>query len=211
LGDVVVVIKELVVGLIMTNCFIVGCEKSHEAIVIDPGGDVDKILDATYKSNLNIKYIVNTHGHFDHAGGNKAIKEATGAEILIHRFDAPMLRQISMTAMAMGIVLEDSPPADLTVDEGDEIRFGKIALRVIHTPGHSPGGISLYTDGIVFAGDTLFYGSIGRTDLPGSSFPTLISSIKEKLFPLGDHVRVYSGHGPTTTIGTEKRINPFMA
>ena len=205
------VIKELVVGLIMTNCFIVGCEKSHEAIVIDPGGDVDKILDATYKSNLNIKYIVNTHGHFDHAGGNKAIKEATGAEILIHRFDAPMLRQISMTAMAMGIVLEDSPPADLTVDEGDEIRFGKIALRVIHTPGHSPGGISLYTDGIVFAGDTLFYGSIGRTDLPGSSFPTLISSIKEKLFPLGDHVRVYSGHGPTTTIGTEKRINPFMA
>jgi glyoxylase-like metal-dependent hydrolase (beta-lactamase superfamily II) len=195
----------------MTNCFIVGCEKSHEAIVIDPGGDVDKILDATYKSNLNIKYIVNTHGHFDHAGGNKAIKEATGAEILIHRFDAPMLRQISMTAMAMGIVLEDSPPADLTVDEGDEIRFGKIALRVIHTPGHSPGGISLYTDGIVFAGDTLFYGSIGRTDLPGSSFPTLISSIKEKLFPLGDHVRVYSGHGPTTTIGTEKRINPFMA
>jgi len=206
-----VVIKELVVGLIMTNCFIVGCEKSHEAIVIDPGGDVDKILDATYKSNLNIKYIVNTHGHFDHAGGNKAIKEATGAEILIHRFDAPMLRQISMTAMAMGIVLEDSPPADLTVDEGDEIRFGKIALRVIHTPGHSPGGISLYTDGIVFAGDTLFYGSIGRTDLPGSSFPTLISSIKEKLFPLGDHVRVYSGHGPTTTIGTEKRINPFMA
>jgi len=116
-----------------------------------------------------------------------------------------------MTAMAMGIVLEDSPPADLTVDEGDEIRFGKIALRVIHTPGHSPGGISLYTDGIVFAGDTLFYGSIGRTDLPGSSFPTLISSIKEKLFPLGDHVRVYSGHGPTTTIGTEKRINPFMA
>jgi glyoxylase-like metal-dependent hydrolase (beta-lactamase superfamily II) len=122
-----------------------------------------------------------------------------------------MLRQISMTAMAMGIVLEDSPPADLTVDEGDEIRFGKIALRVIHTPGHSPGGISLYTDGIVFAGDTLFYGSIGRTDLPGSSFPTLISSIKEKLFPLGDHVRVYSGHGPTTTIGTEKRINPFMA
>ena len=144
--------------------------------MIDPGGDVDKILDATYKSNLNIKYIVNTHGHFDHAGGNKAIKEATGAEILIHRFDAPMLRQISMTAMAMGIVLEDSPPADLTVDEGDEIRFGKIALRVIHTPGHSPGGISLYTDGIVFAGDTLFYGSIGRTDLPGSSFPTFISS-----------------------------------
>jgi len=206
-----VVIKELVVGLIMTNCFIVGCEKSREAIVIDPGGDVDKILDATYESNLNIKYIVNTHGHFDHTGGNKAIKEATGAEILIHRFDAPMLRQISMTAMAMGIILEDSPPADLTVDEGDEIRFGKISLRVIHTPGHSPGGISLYTDGIVFVGDTLFYGSIGRTDLPGSSFPTLISSIKEKLFPLGDHVRVYSGHGPTTTIGTEKRINPFVA
>ncbi len=205
------VIKELVVGLIMTNCFIVGCEKSREAIVIDPGGDVDKILDATYESNLNIKYIVNTHGHFDHTGGNKAIKEATGAEILIHRFDAPMLRQISMTAMAMGIILEDSPPADLTVDEGDEIRFGKISLRVIHTPGHSPGGISLYTDGIVFVGDTLFYGSIGRTDLPGSSFPTLISSIKEKLFPLGDHVRVYSGHGPTTTIGTEKRINPFVA
>jgi glyoxylase-like metal-dependent hydrolase (beta-lactamase superfamily II) len=194
----------------MTNCFIVGCGKTGQAAVIDPGGDVDKILEALAKSNLSVKYIINTHGHFDHIGGNRDLKNATGAEILIHRFDAPMLGQVSMSAMAFGLRAEDSPSADREIDDGDMINFGKISLRVIHTPGHSAGGISLFGEGNVFAGDTLFYGSIGRTDLPGGNFEVLISSIKEKLFPLGDDVNVYPGHGPKTTIGTEKRINPFV-
>lgn len=203
------IIKDLTVGPIMANCFIVGCEKTKEAAVIDPGDEPDRILLALAGLKLKVKYIINTHGHFDHVGANKKMKEVTGAALLIHSHDAPMLGYLAKSASAWGLNAEDSPPPDLMVKDGDEIKFGEITLKVIHTPGHSPGGISLYSDGIVFVGDTLFAGSIGRTDFPGGDFDTLISSIRKKLFVLGDDVRVLAGHGPETTIGAEKKYNPF--
>jgi hydroxyacylglutathione hydrolase len=204
------IIKTLAVGPIMANCFIVGCENTKTAVVIDPGDEADKILMALAESQLTVKYIINTHGHFDHVGANKKLKEVTGAEILIHAADADMLEQISIASQAFGMSVENSPPADRMIGEGDQITFGDITLNVIHTPGHSLGGISLSTDGVVFVGDSLFYGSIGRTDFPGGDYNTLISSIKNKLFPLGDDVVVYTGHGPETSIGQEKRMNPFL-
>lgn len=194
----------------MANCFIVGCENTKSAVVIDPGDEVNKILLALADSKLTVKYIINTHGHFDHVGANKRLKDATGAPILIHKSDAGMLAQVSVSAMAFGMSGEDSPPADRTIAEGDKITFGDITLTVLHTPGHSLGGVSLHSDGVVFVGDSLFAGSIGRTDFPGGNYDTLITSIKTKLFPLGDDVVVYSGHGPATTIGREKRFNPFL-
>jgi hydroxyacylglutathione hydrolase len=206
----VLIIKELVVGPLMANCFIFGCDETKEAVVIDPGGDADRILFSLADSGLNVKYIINTHGHFDHVAANGKIKDATGADILIHPLDASMLGSLSTNAALFGISVENSPPCDQTIEEGDTVSFGKITLKVIHTPGHTPGGISLYTDKIVFVGDTLFAGSIGRTDFPGGDFNTLISSIRTKLFKMDDDVRVLSGHGPETSIGSEKRFNPFV-
>jgi glyoxylase-like metal-dependent hydrolase (beta-lactamase superfamily II) len=200
----------MAVGPIMANCFIVGCEETKEAVVIDPGDDTDRILLALADLSLKVKYIINTHGHFDHVGGNRKMKAATGADILIHSLDAHMLGALSSTAAAWGLSTDDSPPPDRTVEDGDRIDFGTLALTVIHTPGHSPGGISLYTDGYVFVGDTLFAGSIGRTDFPGGDYGTLISSIRNKLLVLRDDVRVFTGHGPETTIGRERQFNPFL-
>jgi glyoxylase-like metal-dependent hydrolase (beta-lactamase superfamily II) len=204
------IIKTLPVGPIMANCFIVGCEETLEAAVIDPGDEADKILQAVADLDLNVKTIINTHGHFDHVSANKGIYTATKAPILIHALDASMLEQISASAANWGLSAEDSPPPDRTINDGDTIAFGRITLKVIHTPGHTPGGISLFADGHVFVGDTLFAGSIGRTDFPGGDFATLKSSIQDKLFELGDEVRVYTGHGPETTIGHEKQHNPFV-
>jgi len=204
------IIKELVVGPLMANCFICGCSKTKEAVVIDPGGDANTILLSLADSKLKAKYIINTHGHFDHVSANGKMKDATGADILIHPLDAPMLEKLSSNAAFFGVSVENSPPCDQTLEEGDTVSFGDITLKVIHTPGHTPGGISLYTNGVVFVGDTLFAGSIGRTDFPGGDFNTLISSIKTKLFKMEDDIRVFSGHGPETSIGTEKRHNPFV-
>lgn len=203
------ILKSLAVGPIMANCFILGCDQSLEAAVIDPGDDVDRILQKLAESKLTVRCIINTHGHFDHVGGNRRLKEVTGAPILIHALDAPMLAELSRHAAAFGMHVQDSPPPDQTVDDGDTIGFGKLTLKVLHTPGHTPGGISLATDGKVFVGDTLFSGSIGRTDFPGGDFDTLIRSIHTKLFTLEDTVTVFTGHGPETSIGHEKRTNPF--
>ena len=204
------IIKTLPVGPIMANCFIVGCQETLEAAVIDPGDEADKILQLLADLDLNVKTIINTHGHFDHVSANKGIHTATNAPILIHALDAPMLAQISASAANWGLSAEDSPPPERTINDGDTITFGQITLKVLHTPGHTPGGVSLFTDGHVFVGDTLFAGSIGRTDFPGGDFATLKSSIQDKLFALGDDVRVYTGHGPETTIGHEKQHNPFV-
>ena len=204
------IIKEMAVGPMMANCFIVGCDETKDAVVIDPGDDTDRILLALADLALKVRYIINTHGHFDHVGGNRKMKAATGADILIHSLDAHMLGALSSTAAAWGLSTDDSPPPDRTVEDGDRIDFGTLTLTVIHTPGHSPGGIALYTEGNVFVGDTLFAGSIGRTDFPGGDFGTLISSIRNKLFVLGDDVRVFTGHGPETTIGRERQFNPFL-
>jgi hydroxyacylglutathione hydrolase len=198
----------LTVGPIMANCYIVGCQRTKLCAVIDPGGDEQDILMALAKLNLTVKYILNTHGHFDHVGGNRGLKDATGADILIHAQDAPMLGGRSPMAFGMGI--QGSPPPDRTIKEGDTITFGDITLTVIHTPGHTPGGVSFYTDGAVFVGDTLFAGSVGRTDFPGGNFDTLAHSIQKKLFVLGDDVKVYPGHMGPTTIGEERKYNPFV-
>lgn len=204
------IIKELAVGPLMANCFIAGCEDTKEAVVIDPGGEADRILLSLAESELKVKYIINTHGHFDHVSANGKMKEATGADLLIHPLDAPMLGMLSSNAAVFGISVANSPPCDRTIEEGEMVSFGDFTFNVIHTPGHTPGGISLYSDGIIFVGDTLFAGSIGRTDFPGGDFDTLIASIKTKLFKLEDDVRVLSGHGPETSIGREKRFNPFV-
>ncbi len=204
------IIESLPVGQIMANCYIVGCERTKTAVVIDPGDEAARILTTLAGFQLTLKYILNTHGHFDHVGANKGLKEATGAPILIHAADAPLLTQLSLMAAGMGMSLEDSPPPDQTIKDGDEISFGDITLTVIHTPGHSPGGVSFYTDGVVFAGDTLFSGSVGRTDFPGGDFNQLKDSIQKKLFVLGDDVVVYPGHMGKTTIGIEKKYNPFV-
>jgi len=193
----------------MANCFIAGCEDTHEAVVIDPGDEADRILLSLAESKLKVKYILNTHGHFDHVAANKKMKDATGADLIIHALDAPMLSQISDTATMWGLAADDSPPPDQTAEEGDIINFGNLSLKVIHTPGHTQGGISFYADDCVFVGDTLFAGSIGRTDFEGGNFETLIASIREKLFRLADDTRVLTGHGPETTIGSEKQSNPF--
>ncbi|MFW5936518.1 MAG: MBL fold metallo-hydrolase [Desulfosalsimonas sp.] len=204
------ILKGLSVGPIQANCYILGCERTKTAAVIDPGDDADKILMKLAEDSLTVKYIINTHGHFDHVGGNAQLKKATGGDLVIHQADAPMLADLGRAAGAFGLSAENSPSPDQTVDDGDVISFGDISLQVLATPGHSPGGISLHTDGMVFVGDTLFAGSIGRTDLPGGDYNTLISSIKSKLLPLGDDTIVYTGHGPETTIGREKRANPFL-
>jgi hydroxyacylglutathione hydrolase len=204
------IVKSMAVGPIMANCFILGCEKTRESVVIDPGDDTDKILLSLAESSLTLKYIINTHGHFDHVGGNKRLQGATGAQILIHPLDSHMLGSLSSMATAWGLSAEDSPSPDRTVEDQDTIAFGEITLTVLHTPGHSPGSISLYTDGHVFVGDALFDGSIGRTDFPGGDYGTLISSIRNKLFVLDDDVAVHTGHGPDTSIGKEKKFNPFV-
>ena len=204
------IIKTLAVGPIMANCFILGCEKTRDAAVIDPGAEADRILLALAESSLTVKWILNTHGHFDHVSANKPLKDATGAPIMIHAEDAPMLAQLSSSAAAWGMKAENSPAPDRYLNEGDTIPFGSITLRVLHTPGHTRGGVSFQTDGHVFVGDTLFAGSIGRTDFPGGSFEALKRSIQDKLFVLPDDVQVHTGHGPSTTIGTERRSNPFV-
>lgn len=211
------IIRQMALGPIQANCFILGCEETHQAVVIDPGDDADRILATLSGDRLTLVHIIDTHGHFDHVGANKRLKEVTGADILIHSADAPMLSQLSATAAAWGLAAENSPAADRLLEDGDTISFGTHTLTVLHTPGHTPGGIGLYTEysqadtlkKAVFVGDTLFAGSIGRTDFPGGNFDTLITSIRSKLFSLEDDVQVYPGHMGNTTIGDEKRTNPF--
>jgi len=204
------IIKDLTVGPIMANCYIVGCEETKVAAVIDPGDEADRILIILAEAGLTVQTIINTHGHFDHVSANQRMKEVTGAELLIHTLDAPMLSQLSATAASWGMSSEDSPPPDRTIAHGDVVQVGNIDLTVIHTPGHTPGGISLHSNKAVFVGDTLFAGSIGRTDFPGGDFGVLKTSIQENLFTLNDDVTVYPGHMGLTTIGQEKRTNPFV-
>ena len=207
-------IKMFTVGMVATNCYLVGCTETGEALVIDPGFETkfeaERVLAEAKKHSLQIKCIVNTHGHPDHTSGNKLLKELTGAEILIHEHDAPMLGDTGRNLLAFFGLHSSSPPADKTLHEGDTIQVGTIKLKVLHTPGHSRGGISLLGDDLVFTGDTLFAGSIGRYDFPDASYKELMRSIRDKLAPLPDHVKVYPGHGPPTTIGEEKRSNPFL-
>ena len=208
------ILKMFTFGMFLTNCYVVGCEETKEAIVIDPGFDRDKeaeeVLGFIEQNGLHVKYIVNTHGHSDHIAGNGIIKKATGAPILIHEDDAIMLTPVAKTFSRVFGLHVTSPPADRTLHDGNIIQVGRIKLVVLHTPGHSKGGISLLGEDFVFTGDTLFAGSIGRTDFPSASFEEIMQSIKTKLVTLPDHFKAYPGHGPVTTIGEEKKYNPFL-
>jgi len=204
------IIKEFVLGAIQTNCYVVSCPETREAVIIDPGDHSPSLEHYIEEEQILVKYVINTHSHFDHTGGNKKLKELTGAQLLIHQAEAGVLPQIATLASMFGLQVDDSPPADAFIAEGDEVTFGEVSLNVLETPGHSPGGVTLYADKVAFVGDTVFAGAIGRTDLPGGSHSTLIKSIKEKIFALGDDTILYSGHGPKTTVAQEKLHNPFL-
>lgn len=200
---------KLEVGNLGTNCYIV-YNQQGQAGVIDPGGSARDILRVLQEHKLQVVCIINTHGHADHILANGAIQQATGAPVFIHADDAAMLTDKHKNlSLFIGEGISFSPPARLLKD-GDMIDIGDIRLEVIHTPGHTPGGISLKTDNVVFVGDTLFYESIGRTDFPGGSYRCLIASIQQRLLVLPDETRVLPGHGPETTIGHERRYNPFL-
>ena len=203
------ILEKREVGPIMANCYILGCEETRQAVVIDPGAEADVILTTLASLKLKVKYLLNTHGHFDHVGANRKMKDATQAPLMIHQADEPMLADLNRAAASFGLSAENSPKADAYLNEDEEITFGKITLKVIHTPGHSLGGVCLFTPGHVFVGDTLFAGSIGRTDLPGGDYQQLVDNIRQKLFLLSDDTVVHPGHGPETSIGREKKINPF--
>jgi len=204
--------KGLTVGLLEVNCYILGDEVTKEAVVIDPGGDEDEILDVLNHNQFQLKLIIDTHGHFDHVDANQPLKEATGAKIAIHEADAQMLDKPSAEAMFFTGNRLRTSQADILLKENDILTFGQYRLKVLHTPGHTPGGISLVLEDhpYVYVGDLLFAGSIGRTDFPGGSYDSLITAVKTKIFPLGDNYSVYPGHGPVTTVAQERKYNPFF-
>lgn len=205
-------IESIVVGPLGVNCFILGDRQSNEGMIVDPGADCDKILAAVSRFGLTVKYIVNTHGHFDHVGCNRPVQEKTGAELLIHEKDVPLLSQASRSAQMYGLSVEDSPAPSRFLTDGMRLELGKRSIEILHTPGHTQGGCCLLLagQGVVITGDTLFADSVGRTDLPGGSHEQLIASIKAKLMPLPDETVVWPGHGPSSTIGRERRLNPYI-
>lgn len=205
-------LEKLAVGAYAANCFIVGDEESRTGIVIDPGGEAERIFKKAESMGLKLETILLTHGHGDHIGAVETLKKLTGASVLCHHEEAEMMSDpaINLTVNMNGPSV--SFKADRTVGDGDVVMTGKLKLKVMHTPGHTVGGICLYLDSekVLFSGDTLFYGSIGRSDLPGGSHRQLIGSILNKLMKLDDAVTVYPGHGASTTIGFERRKNPFL-
>ncbi|MFC1564770.1 MBL fold metallo-hydrolase [candidate division KSB1 bacterium] len=204
------IIKTIVVSPFATNCHIAASESTKSGIVIDPGDDAGYILRTIEESGLSIKKIINTHAHVDHLCGAKELKDSLKAEFMIHKGDIELLKMLPMQVQLYGMKSEGVPEVEKFLEDGDIIEVDDISFKVIHTPGHSPGGICLSCEGVVFTGDTLFADSIGRTDLPGGSYQQLIGSIKERLLPLEENTVVYPGHGPTTTIGHEKRFNMFL-
>jgi glyoxylase-like metal-dependent hydrolase (beta-lactamase superfamily II) len=202
----------LVVGPLGVNCVVLACAGNGEGVVIDPGSEAERICSAVARHGIRVKAVLNTHGHFDHVGGNAGVTACSGAPLLIHPADVPYLSRAAASAANYGLVSQDSPAPDGSLEQGLEIVFGDRRLQVLHTPGHTPGGCCFYLpeDGLLISGDTLFAESVGRTDLPGGDHRTLINSITGRLMSLGDDVRVIPGHGPDTTIGHERRHNPYL-
>jgi len=206
-------LKQFEVGRMAVFAYLLGSDSTQEGLVIDPADEIDEILTVADRQKITIRYILNTHAHVDHIMGNEEMKQKTQAKILLHEEDAPLLARTprSMLAMFGG---RPSPPPDQPVKDGDLIQLGDLTLRVLHTPGHTPGGMCLHGDKSVFTGDTLFVGGVGRTDLPGGSWPLLLHSIQTKLLTLPDETIVYPGHNygpaPTSTIQQERLSNPFL-
>jgi hydroxyacylglutathione hydrolase len=209
LKEYVMIVRKLEVGPMATNCFIVGSESTKEGLIIDPADEASVILENVNDLGLDVKYVVLTHGHLDHIGALKEVGEKTGAEVAVHSADAYLLQDHTLGQM-FGLFYPIPSPADRLLEDGDDVDIGDLHFKVMHTPGHTPGGISLFGHGVVFAGDTLFRFSIGRTDFPGGDYGQLINSIKSKLMVLPDDTVVYTGHGPDTTIGAERHGNPFL-
>ena len=208
-------IEQIKVGFMEVFCYLVSCPRTKEAIFIDPAGNEEELVRHVREQGLHLKYLVNTHGHGDHTCGNKKMKELTGAEIVMHETDDQVFNSPEGEAMARQWGFTPSPPADIRVKDGDRIVVGDVSLEVIHTPGHSPGGICLHSDGHVFTGDTLFVEGIGRTDLPGASHEQFMQSIRERLLVFPPETVVWPGHDygarPSSTIGHEKAHNPWLA
>jgi hydroxyacylglutathione hydrolase len=200
------------VGPLQCNCSVIGDETTHEAIVIDPGADIARVLATVQRHGLKVMQILITHGHIDHVGGAMKLKQATGAPIMINKNDASQLQMLEMQAAWIGV----APPGQVTIDasleEGTAIRAGSLSATVLHTPGHTEGSTCIYfpAEKKLIAGDTLFAGSIGRTDLPGGDFDKIMRSLHERVMALPEDVTVIPGHGPATTIGDEKESNPFL-
>ncbi len=202
------ILERLVVGPLEENTYIIGDEETMQAIVIDPGDEPDRIIDMIKERGLQVKSIICTHTHFDHVGAVGDLKKATGAEILIHKEDLPVYKAAREHAALWGYDIDDIPGPDGYIGEGDEVDAGHLKFSVLHTPGHSPGGICLYGEGILITGDTIFKGSVGRTDFPGGSMEELKKSFR-RLLDLPEDTRIYSGHGPETSVGMEKKTNFF--
>ena len=200
------ILKTVVIGELETNCYILGSDKTKDAVIIDPGDDYEKIIEVLKENDLKARSIINTHGHIDHIGADYQFN----LPILIHSEDAPFLTSPEEDVFIFfGRRFPPTKPSRLLKD-GDRINVGDVDITVIHTPGHTPGGICLKYNNILFTGDTLFAGGIGRTDLPGGSYEELLKSIKEKIMTLDEDITIYPGHGPTSTIGDEKHTNPFL-
>ena len=191
------------------NCYVVS-DDTGEGVVIDPGGMAKQILAYIREAKLSVKAVLDTHGHCDHIGANDAIRDETGAPLYIHKEDAAMISDMKLNLSAFMGFRVISRPAEHLLSEGDKISFGQSELEVIHTPGHTKGGVCFVGEGGAFTGDTLFAGSIGRSDFPGGSERDLIGNIKKKLLVLPDETKVYSGHGPSSEIGWERRCNPYL-
>ena len=208
------IIKQLQLGADKVFCYVLACEKTREAVVIDPCGDEQKILNLILELHLKILFIINTHCHPDHTCGNKVIKEVTQAQIIRHEADELLLQDQAAKEYFNRQGFTPSPPADTLIHDGDQLFFGNCSLRIIHTPGHSPGSICIYADGNLFTGDSLFVGAAGRVDLPGGDFTTLIESLANKIAPLPDDTIIWPGHdygdSITSTIGREKNENPYL-
>ena len=207
------IFEAITVGPLQCNCYILGCDKTREGLVIDPGDDSDLILPLIEKHRLKIKYIFCTHAHIDHVGDLEPLKARTGAEAVLHELDLPLYQNLSIQAAWLGVIAPPMAKIDTFIHNRDTLRFGHYSGEVLHTPGHSPGSLCLHLPGPVdqlFAGDTLFQRSIGRTDLWGGSYEEILKSIRQKLLVLEDRTVIYPGHGPATTVGEEKRHNPFL-
>jgi len=199
------------VGITQTNCYIVGCEETQEGVVIDPGGHPQRILQAVEKSGLTIRYVFNTHCHFDHMAANADIVAALGVPLALHSAEIPIL-QARGGASWFGVPVKESPLPDVELEDGQVLEVGTLRFQILFTPGHSPGGVTFYLEkkGVAFDGDVLFAMGIGRTDLEGGDFDTLMRSIREVLFALPDETILYPGHGPKTTVGDERTQNPWL-